>query len=1049
MKYPNQKISILLLWVFILLGNPFGVFGQEQTYVHDVLTVKDGLSSNSCRSVLQGPRGFLWIGTEQGLNRYDGHEIKVFQHDPKDSLSLSSNRISHMVFSEDSLLWIGTMDFVLHCFDPATEKFIRYPMPVKNARFSSDITSMMAEENKRIWIGFRGGLVCLERATNELQYIKPSNHLDYPPPFNSRFNSALCFSEDPFDSAWLLVGTYRGFYRIHRATKEVIFPPKHIFKKTESWMIRDILIEAGHLWVSTNYRYIRKINIETGSYISYPYPENHEFTTHHIFPVDESSFLVGTREGGMGVFNKKTGISYFRKERNLPEKGINSHAVHEFFQDKNGTIWVATDDGIHYYKPSRLSVNHFICDLTAQELNDKERELRTEGIVWLPETKTYIVGTIKGDLFWINESGESLVKTTLTTTKNWIAPHINSLHLTEDRVWIGAGNYDGLKYIPRNSKEIHHFRHSLIDSNSVIIIKNDNKGFLVFNTYPPSRIYFLNLQDLSVKYYSFDDRDDSYILDVGWFIDYAIDSKGDLWLTTRIGLVYFNRTSEEAILFSESEDSPVQLASSSPFKVEVDKNDVVWIGHTAMGLESLHRTSEGTFITKSYRYSDQISKDQIYDLEVDSNNNLWITHPLGLTHFDTEKQVFQLFKPEDGLLTHGFVSKVIQNNKLILGGPGLFSVLNGSTLTADSITPNVIFSGISLFEKPLKPLAELDPSKGLKLNHDENYFTLQFATPAFIGEGKHYYRYQLEGYDDNWHYCQNGKAPYTNVTPGNYTFKVQASKEDNNWNDQITMLPIQIIPAFWQTLWFKALLFLLFISGGISFGLWRIRQVKEKERLKAEFERQLLEVEMSALRAQMNPHFIFNSLNSIKNFIIQNEPRMASRYLTKFSQLMRLILNNSKNPTVRLEDELKALDLYCQLENMRFENKFEYTIEVSENVDSEFIEIPPLILQPYVENAIWHGLMNKETKGKLEIRVQQQNGDLQIVVQDDGIGREKAMEIKNLSALKRKSMGMQITSERLDLINERNKGKAFVKIIDLKNESGEAIGTKVKISIPV
>jgi len=209
-------------------------------------------------------------------------------------------------------------------------------------------------------------------------------------------------------------------------------------------------------------------------------------------------------------------------------------------------------------------------------------------------------------------------------------------------------------------------------------------------------------------------------------------------------------------------------------------------------------------------------------------------------------------------------------------------------------------------------------------------------------------------------------------------------------------------------------------------------------------------LELKTLRAQMNPHFIFNSMNSIKSFIAQNEPRTATRYLTKFSHLMRLILNNSNLAKVALEDELKGLELYIELEQLRYQDGFEYEIEIAPNVQLDHISVPSMIVQPYVENAIWHGLLHKEGVRNLVVSFAVEGSYLNISVRDNGIGREAAKAIKSKSATKHKSMGMDITASRIALTNANEAEKSTqIKIVDLLGPSGEALGTEVKMKIRI
>lgn len=231
----------------------------------------------------------------------------------------------------------------------------------------------------------------------------------------------------------------------------------------------------------------------------------------------------------------------------------------------------------------------------------------------------------------------------------------------------------------------------------------------------------------------------------------------------------------------------------------------------------------------------------------------------------------------------------------------------------------------------------------------------------------------------------------------------------------------------------------------------KAEEEKEHAQLKLmDTQRKMTEVEMQALRAQMNPHFIFNCLNSINRYIVKSDQATASLYLTKFAKLIRLILDNSNNKNVILSHELEALKLYIEMEALRFDKKFMYCITVDDDVNTDSIEVPPLIIQPYVENAIWHGLLHKETPGCLHISISMpEENVLQCVIEDDGVGREKAKELKSKSATTRKSLGLKLTENRLTLLNKYAELSASIDIIDLKTDDNVAAGTKVILKIPV
>jgi hypothetical protein len=226
-------------------------------------------------------------------------------------------------------------------------------------------------------------------------------------------------------------------------------------------------------------------------------------------------------------------------------------------------------------------------------------------------------------------------------------------------------------------------------------------------------------------------------------------------------------------------------------------------------------------------------------------------------------------------------------------------------------------------------------------------------------------------------------------------------------------------------------------------------QKLESEKTRKELQQRALELEMQALRAQMNPHFIFNSLNSINRFILQSNKAQASEYLTKFSRLIRLILQNSQLALITLESELESLQLYMELEAVRFEHHFEFDVKVQPTVDVSAIKVPPLIIQPYAENAIWHGLMHKTEKGHLRINIFEDGNMLNCKITDDGIGRKKAAELKSKSASAHKSMGMKISADRIALMHKKKELEMHVTIIDLMLADGSPGGTEVLLKIPM
>jgi hypothetical protein len=350
------------------------------------------------------------------------------------------------------------------------------------------------------------------------------------------------------------------------------------------------------------------------------------------------------------------------------------------------------------------------------------------------------------------------------------------------------------------------------------------------------------------------------------------------------------------------------------------------------------------------------------------------------------------------------------------------------------------------------PLSEV---KEIHLGYSQDIFSFEFVGIDYGNPADNQHLFMLENYDETWNIAgSERKATYFNVPPGKYVFRVKMMNSYGIWAER--NISIIISPPWWTTWWFRigavlaiAGIFYLIIRWRIRHKFRRRIEQSEKDKQLAELRQKTGELEMQALRAQMNPHFVFNSLNAINRFILQKEKAQASEYLTKFSRLVRMILQNSQSALVPLENELDSLKLYLELEALRFEHHFEYTISIESDIDADMIKVPPLIIQPYAENAIWHGLMHKEEKGHLTIDIKQLKEQLQIRITDDGIGRKQSETMTSKSATKHKSMGLKITADRIAMLQRSANQESSVIITDLEKPDGSAAGTEVLIKIPV
>jgi anti-sigma regulatory factor (Ser/Thr protein kinase) len=330
-----------------------------------------------------------------------------------------------------------------------------------------------------------------------------------------------------------------------------------------------------------------------------------------------------------------------------------------------------------------------------------------------------------------------------------------------------------------------------------------------------------------------------------------------------------------------------------------------------------------------------------------------------------------------------------------------------------------------------------------KYSYNENNLVFEYGVEDFSNSENKRVNYRLLGLDSNWiNGNQKNEALYHNLPSEKYVFQVQVV--DGN-ESKMTSYSFKITKPFWRRWWFITLSLL-----AISFAIWyymrtRIRRIQSTEQMKSEFSLQINELESKALRAQMNPHFLFNSLNSIRLFILKNEVDSAADYIAKFSKLLRMILNYSRQDMITVYDEIQSLKLYLEFERLRFDQDFDFDLQIDgqEVLDCQ---IPPMIIQPFIENAIWHGLMPRTTEGgKIRVSFQKQLSGLYVMVQDNGIGREKAKESNRKRSLKEGSVGLQITKDRLRSLTLRTKRLNEFEIEDLIDENGLGIGTLVTL----
>lgn len=455
--------------------------------------------------------------------------------------------------------------------------------------------------------------------------------------------------------------------------------------------------------------------------------------------------------------------------------------------------------------------------------------------------------------------------------------------------------------------------------------------------------------------------------------------------------------------------------------------------------------------------SNTVSGRNVYDVLPIGRQSLWVSTTLEVGILDQETGEFEAWRysPDypDGLLVNNIYRDMLfdRNGRLWVGSwQGVQYARQAYVPRSQRVkSPQVMITSVKcvpVMEERNEPL--LYQGK-LELNKDQRDITFQYVLPNPLDTRTVTYRYKLEGYDDEWITGSQRTVRYPRLHGGLYTFIITAKEQaDDPWLPE-TRMEIYIPKRITEFIWFWLLSGILFAALVYAISRYRIARIRRAAELRAGYELQLSEIQMQALRAQMNPHFLFNSLNSIKYYAISKSKDETATYLSKFAMLVRVILNNSKERTISLKDELEALQLYIEIEHLRLEGKFSYLFDIDNGLHIQQAQIPPMILQPIVENAIWHGLMHKEGMGRLLVQVKDMGRQIQCIIEDNGVGRARSAELRDSQMSHKKSVGMQITGDRIELINRIYGIDTRVQVIDLTDDEGRAAGTRVVIHIPL
>ncbi len=953
-----------------------------------------------------------------GLSQFDG---QIFtNHTQKEGLL--SNYIYSLEKDEQQNIWIGT-DKGLCKFDGRTYEFF-----LDKGR--TQVYSIEAGSNGRLWIGTHRGLYLFKDGTIALYPFKDKDA--------QGIEVRTCF-EDSHGFLW--IGSSKGIF--------VLSPGGNVrhFEETNGWngyTPFEILEDAGGtIWIGTEGG---GIQWSDGSRVWTTYTKNNGLSNNrvvHLHRTSTGEIWAGTTEAGINIWNPVDSSFTYLQEKD----GLESNDVRSIIEDSWGNHWVGTSGG----GVSKYSGQQFVLYDEANGLVDKEIYGICEdtlGQLWLSTSR----GISRFDGRNFQHYG---------TEANWLSSKSRTiLNDKKGQLWAGFDN-KGIGLYTADTFRLF-TQEDGIGRGLVRDIAEDSLGRIwVASSIGGITSVIPNPMDTLGTGFVFRQYNRNTNFPANYIYSLLYDREGRMWFATRyLGLGYFDEEGEP-ILFDQRHGLP----DGEVRTLTMDSLGNCWAG-TARGGVFRFALQKDTLQVWRLGSEDNLSSNNVYQLAFDTKNHLWIGHEKGVDRVQLN-EALAIAEVKSFGYAEGFKGGETCNSAVICDRKGdmWFGTMNGLTHyrtgsgRKNTVAPKVHLQEIRLFYKALSKTKYADWAEpwgglldGLLLPHRQNSLGFFFKGINQSNPGKVTYEWWLEGYEEEWSpRSENNSVNYSNLPPGNYVFKVRAYNEDLVTNLEPVTASFSIDPPFWQRWWFRLSMILatiFFISLFFRIRLNQVRKKAKEDRERLEMEKNLLQLEQKALQLQMNPHFIFNALNSIQGQINQKDHQKARYQLAKFSKLMRATLENSRESTILLTDEIQSLENYLALEQFSRNQSFDYVVKLEESLDAEALAIPPMMIQPFVENAIIHGVAHLSGRtGKIELQFQRAGNALECLIVDNGIGRKAAALIKSQQEEQHKSTALQVTRERLELLGDDNQER--LQIIDLLAEDGSALGTRVLLRIPM
>ncbi len=958
-------------------------------------TVDDGLPGSETYHVIQDKKGYLWISTSMGVSRFDGSTFRNFDVQS----GLPENTVFEIFEDETGKVWFLSYPFQLSYFSFDTICHYKYNHILKTIAGQGLVpakTSFMADLDGNVIFSLlrNENLYKIDR-NGKTEIINESHDGTQYSIIISEIDGRLFVTDhDPRkNNNTILFKTHNG-----------IFPVtiNELYQKVSDRFIMALKTSSNDLIISHNH-YISHIKTD-GSI--------------HTFDVkDRVIWISFDAEGFLWVGKHLRGIEKYSLDHLMKgplEIYLDGKSVSSVFTDNEGGLWFSTLDAGLFYLPSKAFVSYGTGDglsgsnIYALELfqgkvflgsNSNSLDVLENGIIRTveklgAENKTIrVLKAFENRVLWIGS--ETFL---LSYANNTIKPFYKKYKSLEN-VTVPMGRAFSIKDIyPLGGKDV------LIGQ--IQSLSRFLDGYIVYDSYADDKIQ-MRVECIAQE------SDSSFLIGTFnglWrFTGSSLNHLGTVndLLKNRItdilklkdGQSHVLGTKGQGILIMQ-QDSVIQITrdnglSSNSVTSLLQTGDTLWAA-TNFGLNMMF-VSELSNITSGitvFRKEHGLVSNEINRIKSDGVC-IYIATNEGLTVFDRKLYSPRMYPPPV------YIEKV--------------NIMSQDTIVKDHY----------------------------ELNYDQNFITISFAGISFRDAARLKYKYRLLGLNDHWITTDNLQVEYAFLPPGKYRFEVMAINSDSMMSLEPAFISFTIQNPFWMNIWF-IVFFIVFVASILTgYFYFRVQRLKKEHYLK----NNIYLYRQQALTRLMNPHFVFNSLNSIQLFILKKDNLASAQYLSKFAKLFRIILNQSYKQTISLSDEIEALSLYMELESMRFTHKFAFSINIEKAIQPESYYIPPFLIQPLVENAIWHGIMTLEKPGVINVDFKKYDREMICTVTDNGIGRKRSMEMK-YGIAEKESRGISIIKARLELLNSYLGVDMKIIITDLFNPDNTPSGTKVTINFP-